>query len=125
MRYSLNVFIPWAIAAGLFISTATDALAQSTSTEGIDALFTDTKDQVEGASSLIPQSNSVGTATTGSSLSAFGNKPGELDIPDPEDAFTLSGSALSPEELVVRFDILSCCYLYHCLLYTSPSPRDS
>ena len=110
MRYLINVFIPWAIATGLFISTATAALAQST--EGIDALFTDAKEQVEGASSLIPQSNSVGTAATGSLLSAFGNKPSELDIPDPEDAFMLSGSALSPEELVVRFDILSCCYLY-------------
>ena len=112
MRYLRNVFIPWAIALTLVLSMVTVALAQSTSTEGIDSLLNGTKEKVEGVSSLIIQSNSVDTATFGSSLSAFANKPSELDIPDPEDAFTLSSSARNPEELIVRFDILSCCYLY-------------
>ena len=94
MRYLRNVFIPWAIALTLVLSMVTVALAQSTSTEGIDSLLNGTKEKVEGVSSLIIQSNSVDTATFGSSLSAFANKPSELDIPDPEDAFTLSLSLI-------------------------------
>lgn len=112
MRYSLNLLLSWAIVVTLFLSLSSGAMAQSTSADGIGALFTDTKDQVEGASSLFPQSSSADAATSSRSLSAFGNRPSVSDIPDPEDAFTLSVLAASRESLIVRFDIMSCCYLY-------------
>jgi len=96
----------------LLLVQSTALMAQSSTREDVDTLFSKSAADANGISSPIPLSNSLESTGSKPGLSLIGGQSDTPDIPDPEDAFTLSVSALNSSTMLVRFDILDCCYLY-------------
>lgn len=100
------------LSASILMIASTLSLAQTSSTTDLSDLLKDPTSNRSGLSSPIypVDKNSERSAKFG--LSLFNDNADSIDIPDPEDAFKVSTTLVDERTLLVRFDILDCCYLY-------------